>query len=91
MANTNLTSMTVSLPEAQKAYVKEQAARTGCSTPSEYIRRLIHEDERRRAGEALEAKLLEGLAGDVTEMTAEDWAVIRAEALSRLEKRRKSG
>jgi hypothetical protein len=29
-----LTSMTVSLPAAQKDYVKEQAAASGCSTPS---------------------------------------------------------
>ena len=54
-----LTSMTVSLPATQKAYVKAQANASGCSTPSEYIRRLIHADQRARELERLERKILE--------------------------------
>jgi Arc/MetJ-type ribon-helix-helix transcriptional regulator len=62
MARDNdLTSMTVSLPATQKDYVKEQATASGCSTPSEYIRRLIHADQKAREQENLERMILEGL------------------------------
>ena len=91
MAKSNLTSMTVSLPEGQKNYVRKRAQLSGCSTPSEYVRRLIHDDQRRLAREELEKKLLEGLTGEDVEMTPEDWSAIRAEAVQRLEKRKKKG
>ena len=42
----DLTSMTVYLPVTQKAFVKARVVTSGCSTPSEYIRRLIHADQR---------------------------------------------
>jgi hypothetical protein len=41
-----LTSMTVSLPSTQRDYVRKRAAATGCSTPSEYIRRLTRADQK---------------------------------------------
>ena len=72
-----LTSMTVSLPETQKAYVRERAASSGCSTPSEYIRRLIHADELAREREELERKLLEGLDSESREMTRDEWREFR--------------
>ena len=84
------TNLNVSLPKRQKDYVKTQAAATGCGTASEYVRRLIHQDERTRAREALEAKLLEGLAGDDVEMTSEDWASIRRDVLEGIERRRRN-
>ena len=50
-AKNELTSMTVSLPDAQKDYVRERVAATSCTTPSECIRRLIRAKltKRRRA------------------------------------------
>jgi hypothetical protein len=57
--DSDLTSFTVSLPRAQKEYLQRQAVATGCSTPSEYVRRLIHADQKARSKEDLEAKLLE--------------------------------
>ena len=56
----NMTSMNISLPEELKEYVEEQTQR-GYSTPSEYVRELIREDQKRRAKERLDALLLEGL------------------------------
>ena len=83
--NDQLTSLNVSLPVSQKEYVKGQVAATGCSTPSEYIRRLIHADQKTHARERLEQLLLEGLnSGEPVEVTAEDWAELRSEFRRRL-------
>jgi Arc/MetJ-type ribon-helix-helix transcriptional regulator len=86
----DLTSMTVSLPSSQKDYVREQAAATGCSTPSEYIRRLIHADQKAHAEEALERKLLEGLNSPSRNMTAKEWAKLRQGLQNRRTKKRKA-
>jgi Arc/MetJ-type ribon-helix-helix transcriptional regulator len=85
-----LTSMTVSLPSAQKDYVREQAAATGCSTPSEYIRRLIHADQRARELEVLELRILEGLDSPARDMTDKEWAKLRQTLQSTLAKKRKT-
>ena len=91
MASDNdLTSMTVSLPTAQKDYVKEQANASGCSTPSEYIRRLIHADQKARELENLERKILEGLDSPTRQMTAADWKALRATLKAKLGKRKKA-
>lgn len=84
----DLTSFTVSLPRAQKEYLQQQAVATGCSTPSEYVRRLIHADQKARAKEELETKLLEALNSSAREMTPEVWAELKEEARSRIEERR---
>lgn len=76
--DTELTSMTVSLPASQKAYVRQQAAASGCSTPSEYIRRLIHADQRAREREELERRILEGLDSGAREMSPEAWQQLRS-------------
>ena len=90
MASDNhLTSMTVSLPAAQKHYVKQQAAASGCSTPSEYIRRLIHADQRAREQEDLERKILEGLDSPTRQLSAADWKELRARLRAKLGNRRK--
>jgi antitoxin ParD1/3/4 len=83
----DLTSMTVSLPTAQKAYVKARAAVSGCSTPSEYIRRLIHADQKAREQEDLEHKILAGLDSPAREMTSEEWQELRATLRQSLTKR----
>ncbi|MCA8981114.1 MAG: type II toxin-antitoxin system ParD family antitoxin [Planctomycetes bacterium] len=75
----SLTSMTVSLPAAQKSFVQERAAATGRSTPSEYIRRLIHADRVATEREALEKLVLEGLGSPAREMTSDDWDRLRAQ------------
>jgi len=86
----DLTSMTVSLPATQKAYVKARATRSGCSTPSEYIRRLIHADQRASEREELERKILEGLGAPAREMTSGDWEEVRTTLRERLTKGRKA-
>lgn len=62
-----------------------EIAAEGFATASEYLRSLVREAQRRRAKQALDAKLVEALAeGPGTPMTAEDWASIEREALERL-------
>jgi antitoxin ParD1/3/4 len=82
--------MNVSLPEELKEYVETQTKR-GYSTPSEYVRELIREDQKRRAREKLDSLLLDGLnSGDSLPVDAEFWSSLRGEALAKLEARRKT-
>jgi len=85
-----LTSMTVSLPTAQKDYVREQAAASGCSTPSEYIRRLIHADQKAHEQEELELRIVEGLDSPAREMTGKEWSKLRQTLRAKLAKKRKA-
>ena len=82
-------SMNISLPEPLKQFVDGQISTGRYSSASEYVRELIRADEKRKAEEQLEAKLLEGLNGTKSELTAADWSSIRKEALAKIEARRK--
>ena len=68
-----LTSMTVSPPASQRAFVKDRSVATGCSTPSEYIRRVIHADQVATETDELERNLLEGLASPGREIGGGEW------------------
>jgi antitoxin ParD1/3/4 len=82
-------SMNISLPDPLKQFVDGQISTGRYSSASEYVRELIRADEKRKAEEQLEAKLLEGLNGSESELTPADWRTIRKEALARLEARKK--
>ncbi len=56
-----MTSMNISLPENLKEFVVAQAATGGYSTPSEYIRELIRDDQKKKLEQRLSLLLLEGL------------------------------
>jgi len=56
-----MTSLNISLPENLKEYVVAQAATGGYSTPSEYIRELIRDDQKKKLEQRLSLLLLEGL------------------------------
>jgi len=81
-------SMDISLPDPLKQFVDTQIAQGRYSSASEYMRELIRADERLKAEEQLEAKLLEGLNSPESELKGEDWKEIRKEALILLESRR---
>ena len=83
-------SMNISLPDPLKQFVDGQIAQGRYSSVSEYVRELIRADEKRKAEEHLEAKLLEGLNSPESELTPADWRAIRTEALGKLEARKKS-
>ena len=79
----NMTSMNISLPEPLKLFVEEQVSKGGYSTASEYLRELIREAQRRKERLELEAKLLAGLQGSTSEMTADDWTALRERILTK--------
>jgi len=82
--------MNVSLPEELKEYVEAQIKR-GYSTPSEYVRELIREDQKRRAREKLDALLLEGLnSGESSPVDSKFWSDLKKEAFAKLETRKKT-
>lgn len=69
-----MTSLNVSLPKALKEYIEGQVSGGAYSTPSEYVRALIREDQKRRAQEKLESALLEGLSsGPAAEINRDYW------------------
>ena len=82
-------SMNISLPDPLKKFVDGQIAEGRYSSVSEYIRELIRADEKRKAEDRLEALLLEGLATDETELSKDDWNLIRQEALTKIGARKK--
>ena len=81
-------SMNISLPDPLKQFVDDQIAEGRYSSVSEYVRELIRADEKRKAEERLEALLLEGLQGDESAMTPNDWKAIRQEALAQVKARK---
>jgi antitoxin ParD1/3/4 len=55
-------TMNISLPESLKEYVKERVVdEERYSTPSDYVRSLIREDQKKRDKKHLEQMLLEGV------------------------------
>ena len=82
-------TMNISLPDQLKEFVDNQVGSGRYSSVSEYVRDLIRDDERRKAQEKLEAMLMEGIqTSEPTEMTRQDWADIRQEALKQFEARK---
>jgi antitoxin ParD1/3/4 len=81
-------TMNISLPDPLKDFVDAQITSGRYSSVSEYVRELIRQDEKCKAEARLEAMLLEGLASPETELTHQDLADIRKEALSRLQARK---
>jgi antitoxin ParD1/3/4 len=82
-------SMNISLPEPLKQFVDSQILTGRYSSASEYVRELIRADEKRKAEEQLEAKLLEGLNSAESALTRNDWNAIRKEALAKVESRKR--
>ena len=87
----SMTSLNISLPSSLKEFVETQVQESGFSTPSEYIRNLVRDDQKRRAEEKLEALLLEGLnSGEPIEITPEYWEQKRTQLMER-HNRKKTG
>lgn len=82
-------TMNISLPDLLKSFVDRQISLGRYSSASEYVRELIREDEKRKAGEQLEALLLEGIQSEESPLTRQDWADIRKEAMARIKLRKK--
>jgi antitoxin ParD1/3/4 len=80
----DMTSFNISMPKALRQYIEEQVAGGTYSTPSEYVRELIRDDQKRRAREKLESALLEGLnSGPSVEIDKTYWERRRKELRER--------
>jgi antitoxin ParD1/3/4 len=87
----DLTTLNVSLPRTQREFVEAAAARSGCTTTSEYVRRLIHDAQQREVQEELERKVLEGLrSGEPIEVTPKFWEERRRRLMQRHKRPSKS-
>ena len=73
-------TMTISLPEDLKQFVKKHSRTAHYGTPSDYIRGLIREDLKRLEAERLEVELMKGLKGKGIAMTPAAWKRMRFEA-----------
>ena len=81
-------TMTISLPEDLKQFVKTHSRTAHYGTPSDYIRGLLREDLKRLEQERLEIALMQGLKGTGIPMTPEVWKRLKAEAETRSKSKR---
>ncbi|MBF0097254.1 MAG: type II toxin-antitoxin system ParD family antitoxin [Magnetococcales bacterium] len=77
-------SMNISLPEPLKQFVDGQIAQGRYSSVSAYMGALIRADEKLKAEEQLEEKLLEGVDSPESELGSTEWIGLRKEALALL-------
>jgi antitoxin ParD1/3/4 len=84
----NISTMTISLPEDLKQFVKKRSVSAHYGTPSDYIRGLIREDLQRLEQERLEIELMKGLKGKGIAMTPSAWKRMRAEAAQIIKSKR---
>ncbi len=84
-----MSSLNISLPKTLREYVEGQVENNGYTTPSEYVRTLIREDQKRKAIERSEGLLLEGIAsGETVEVNRAFWEKRRATLLANKRKTR---
>lgn len=70
--------LTINLPDpAIKAFLEQVVSSGTYASADDYIASLIREDHERRKQARLEQLLLEGLEGEPTVMTAQDWDEMR--------------
>jgi len=85
-----MASLNISLPKTLREYIEDRVREDGYSTPSEYLRSLIREDQKRKAVGRIEALLLEGLAsGEPIEVNQAFWRKKRSALTARHRKARK--
>ena len=78
-------TMNISLPDSLKEYVKERVEEEHYSTPSDYVRSLIREDQKQRDEKKLEQMLLEGVrSGRGMEIGSKEWKKFRKELTARV-------
>jgi antitoxin ParD1/3/4 len=71
-------TMNIALPPAMKTFVQEQVDDGGYSSASEYIRRLIREDQERKIRLETDRKLLEALdSGPAVPWTPRDLEALK--------------
>ncbi len=70
----------VIIPDEVMAVVEAEVREHSYRDATEYLTRLVHQDQKRHAQQQLEAYVLEGVdSGDEIEMTAQSWRNLRLE------------
>jgi antitoxin ParD1/3/4 len=83
----DMSSLNISLPQPMKDFIEQRVQADNYSTPSEYVRALIREDQKREEERKLETMLLESLqSGDSIDVTPEYWEKKRQGLLHRFGK-----
>jgi antitoxin ParD1/3/4 len=84
-------TMNISLPDSLKEYVKERVEEEHYSTPSDYVRSLIREDQKQRDEKKLEQMLLEGVrSGRGMEIGSKEWKEFWEEIHARIQEKTKT-
>jgi antitoxin ParD1/3/4 len=85
-------TMSVSLPNSLKEYVKGRVNKEErYSTPSDYVRSLIREDQKKHAENSLEQLLLDGLrSGPVIRMNQREWKKLWTEVDAQIRNKKRS-
>ncbi len=83
--------MTISIPDSIKELVDQEIASGAFPSAEDYIRALVEADQKQKALDRLEARLIEGLDSPASEMTQQDWDEIRREGLAEIRNRRVVG
>lgn len=75
--------MNISLPEKMRAWIEEQVAEGRYATPSEYIRELLREEQKRKLRDEIDRKLLDALeSGPARDLSEADWQRIRRRVIT---------
>ncbi|OGR56359.1 MAG: transcriptional regulator [Elusimicrobia bacterium RIFCSPLOWO2_02_FULL_39_32] len=86
-----MTTVTISMPEPMKEFVKKQIKNKGFGNVSEYVRTLLRKAQEQEADAKLETLLMKGLeSGEDIKITREFWKDLKAEASQLLKKHRKT-
>lgn len=82
-----MTTVTISMPETLKEFVKKQIKDKGFGNVSEYLRTLLRKAQEEEADAKIETLLLKGLeSGEDIKITREFWKDLKAEASKLLKK-----
>ncbi len=82
-------TLNISLPETQRAFVEEKIKREGYSTISEYVRELIRGEQKKDQSQ-FEAMIFQGMnSGEATELTKADIEEARNIVKNRISARKK--
>ena len=78
-----LDTLNILLPPPIREYVDDVVAAGGFSDASEYLTRLVEQDQARRTKLAFEQEVLKGIhSGESVPMTADDWRQLREAVVS---------
>ncbi len=76
--------MVISLPESVQAFLDEQVAKAGNGTASDFILKLLREEQKRQLRAEIDATLIASIeSGEPIEITPEYWEQKRRRLLER--------